>query len=403
MKMKKIEIGTLLLAMLFVCMVFVPAVSAQEENNYSITAKKAFEYANAHMIAFIATDTPNFEEWKGASIDPKPLELYDINDQKLFYQFSVYKNSNLIGRIDVCADKTLGASVNDIQFNPKPFKEAEAMKKSAEIAKKNYPNEEIKSTNMVVYSYPNIGAMTVVKDKSAGVEHRTFVDAYTLDVVPDKPANGTVFGVWSMYEKILKNGKDNNLKDWHKSDQLTKSIEQAATNKGVNINMPVTEENIKKISAGAAIMSTTSGKSLYIPVIGQENSYYCGPASCQMIGNYYGLTPLPSQTGIYNYEGGDIPYGLSDSDVRHWCRYILSMWNTVISPTCYNIDAVTEIDNDRPFFSLVPGHYRVCRGYRYLSGLFYLNIDNPLPIGSGSYVWERSDSTSEFERIYVRP
>lgn len=31
-----------------------------------------------------------------------------------------------------------------------------------------------------------------------------------------------------------------------KSDELTKSIEHAATIKGININMPVTEEDIKK-------------------------------------------------------------------------------------------------------------------------------------------------------------
>ena len=58
-------------------MALIPAVSAQKEDNYSVTAEKAFEHANAQMISFIATDT-DFEKWEGASIDPKPLELYDI-------------------------------------------------------------------------------------------------------------------------------------------------------------------------------------------------------------------------------------------------------------------------------------------------------------------------------------
>jgi len=39
-------------------------------------------------------------------------------------------------------------------------------------------------------------------------------------------------------------GKENNLKEWQKSDEITKSIEQAAANKVVNINAAVTEENI---------------------------------------------------------------------------------------------------------------------------------------------------------------
>jgi hypothetical protein len=95
--------------MLLVCTVLVPAISAQG-NDYSVTTEKAFEHANAQMIQFMATNTEGFENWAGASIDQKPLELYDINGKKLYYQFSVYKNNDLIGKIDVGADKTLGPS-----------------------------------------------------------------------------------------------------------------------------------------------------------------------------------------------------------------------------------------------------------------------------------------------------
>ncbi|WP_440946862.1 hypothetical protein ACSAZL_00780 [Methanosarcina sp. T3] len=57
------------------------------------------------MINYIATDAPYFENWTGASIDSKPLELYDPTGQKLYYQFSVYKDNKLIGIIDIGADK----------------------------------------------------------------------------------------------------------------------------------------------------------------------------------------------------------------------------------------------------------------------------------------------------------
>ena len=77
-------------------MILVPAVSAKEEKDYCVTAKEAFKHSNAHMINFIAADAPNFENWAGASIDPKPLELCDINGQKLFYQFSIYKERILV-------------------------------------------------------------------------------------------------------------------------------------------------------------------------------------------------------------------------------------------------------------------------------------------------------------------
>src|SRR5574344_606626 len=182
------KIGTrvLLLAVFLAAVALVPAVNAQNENDYSVTEEVAFEHANAQIINFISNDT-EFEEWKGASIDPKPLELYDPNGQKLYYQFSVYKNNSLIGRVDVGANKTLGQSIQVVEQTPVLYNITEAVNKSIETARNEYPDGEIKSTEVVVYCYPSIGAMTVIKDKASGDEHRIFVDAYTLEVIPDRP------------------------------------------------------------------------------------------------------------------------------------------------------------------------------------------------------------------------
>ncbi|WP_235270723.1 hypothetical protein [Methanosarcina mazei] len=50
MNRNKIGISILVLATLLVGMVLIPAVSAQKEDNYSVTAEEAFKHANAHMI-----------------------------------------------------------------------------------------------------------------------------------------------------------------------------------------------------------------------------------------------------------------------------------------------------------------------------------------------------------------
>jgi len=235
------KIGTrvLLLAVFLAAVALVPAVNAQNENDYSVTEEVAFEHANAQIINFIANDA-EFEEWKGASIDPKPLELYDPNGQKLYYQFSVYKNNSLIGRVDVGANKTLGQSIQVIEQTPVLYNINEAVNKSIETARNEYPEGEIKSTEVVVYCYPSIGAMTVIKDKASGDEHRIFVDAYTLEVIPDRPATETDPGIWSIFDRRLQNGVEENLKSWQASDQLTKSIEQEAASKGICISVPVT-------------------------------------------------------------------------------------------------------------------------------------------------------------------
>ena len=398
----KVGIGIFLLTMLF-GMTLIPAVSAQKEDTYSVTAKEAFKHADANMISFIAADAPNFEIWTGASIDPNPQELYDINGQKLFYQFSVYKEKKLIGTIDIFANKMLGNSFNDIAFDPEPYKAAESMKKSKEIAKNKYPTGEIKSTVLVVYSYPSIGAMTVVKDKTTGDEYRIFVDAYSLDEVQDKPATETELGVLSMYEMILVNGVEDNLKEWEKSDQLTKYIEQAAADKGFNIRAAVTENNIKKLCSDSVITSKRTSVKLGVPLRGQETDIYCGEASIQMISLYYRY-PTPSQTSIFDYffDPYDDPAGLNPSEIIEWAE---DKWGKMgsLTTSCTCTGVVNEINSNRPFYSMTYNHYRVCQGYLIQNGYYYMYINDPMPGGSnGTPKIERIGSGTEIKRIYVR-
>ncbi|HEY3362512.1 MAG TPA: C39 family peptidase [Methanosarcina sp.] len=408
----KFGTGILLLIMMLVIIALVPAVNAQG-NDYSVTAEKAFEHANAQIIQFMVTDTDGFGSWIGASIDSKPLELYDINGQKLFYQFSVYKNNKVIGRIYIGANKTLGQSVRLIELDPTPLKVAGAMKKAIETAKKNYSTGEIKSTIMVVYSYPKIGAMTVVKDKTTGVENRVFVDAYTLDVVPDKPANKTEPGVLSIYKNISKSKIDENLNKWQSSDELTKSIEQAATNQGVNIDLPVTEENIKKLSNTTTIGADTVQKTiitpayfaqkiLSVPVYSQSTTYYCQPASAQMIASYYGVSH--TQDYIYSKMGGVAPNGINNSQALVYYKSSsgLNKPKSYTTTSVYWGTGVSEIDNNRPFMSGTNDHARVCVGYQdngYLTS--YLRINDPAPPYIGGHAtWEAFGS--EVDRIYVK-
>jgi hypothetical protein len=146
--------------------------------------------------------------------------------------------------------------------------------------------------------------MTIVKDKTTGEEHRIFVDAYSLDVVIDKPATKTENGVYSIYEKISKDKIDENLKKWQSTDEFTKSVEQAATNEGININQTVTKEDIEKLSIDTTITATNVERDLGTPsVYLQATNYYCQPASAQMFTKFYRNTK-PSQDSIYNMMGG---------------------------------------------------------------------------------------------------
>ena len=295
----------------------------------------------------------------------------------------------------------MGHSVQLVELDSKPFDATEAMKKSIEIAKNEYPNGKIESTQLVVYDYPAIGAMTVVKDKTTGDEYRIFVDVYTLEVIPDEPATETKRGVWSIYEQRLKNGIDKNLKNWQESDNLTKSIEQAATNKGVNINVAVTEDNIKKFSGDTVTVATTIEEDLGSPTVYlQTKNYYCQPTSAQMLTKYYRGTK-PSQDSIYSMMGGVAPDGINNTQalVYYKASNGLNKPNAYSSSDVTFSKVVTEINNYRPFKSGTGTHARVCRGYKQVDSEQYLRICDPSPTSLGMAYWELIGS--ENNRIYV--
>ncbi|MFV8415395.1 C39 family peptidase [Methanosarcina mazei] len=308
---------------------------------------------------------------------------------------------------------------------------AEVMEKSIETAKAKYPTGKIVSTNMVVYDYPNVGAMTTVKDKTTGVEHRIFVDAYTLEEVQDKPATKTELGVWSMYEQVSKDKVDENLKDWQKSEQFTKKLEQEINDIGIDIGEPITEENIKKLGNklntsskvipspyNSTVMPTTTDSStkallsdstqvlLDVPLYGQEKNFYCVPATAKMIAAWHGYSY--TQDYIYQKMGGtngDV-IGIGPTKAEEWYKLSrseggLGATRSYKTTTLSFTKAMSEIDYYRPFNSITSSHCRACAGY----WVFYDSADDCLlindPWNGGTDYWEAVSGSPEGMRIYV--
>jgi hypothetical protein len=243
----------------FLIFAIVPAMGAESDDKYDVSIVNAFEHADAHVAYFSVTDALEFEDWKDAYIDPQPVEFYDINGKKLYYLFSVYDNKQLIGRIEVNANKTLGYSVQAFEFDPTPFDQNKAMDQSIKIANDNYPSGEIQSTQMVVYSYPKFGAMTLVSDKTTGDKHRVIVDAYSLELIPDKELTEEEPGIWSVYDNISEEEAGGNVAKWEEGAEIAQAMEKPFFGMQKGLRAPY--------------------KKLSVPLYGQEESYYCAPAT----------------------------------------------------------------------------------------------------------------------------
>ncbi len=192
------------------------------------------------------------------------------------------------------------------------------------------------------------------------------------------------------------------MKKWQKSDELTKSIEHAATIKGININMPVTEEDIKKLSDDTTIVGRSTSYYLDTTLYGQENDHYCAPACGQMIADYYDV--FHTQDYIYQKMGPGYTTGgnvINNNQLNYYKPSNgLNKPNSAYVTVFTFSQAVSEINNNRPFVSIRDSHSRVCSGYLSNYPEYLLAIDDPLPEDYGYSYMETFGS--EDYRVYVR-
>jgi len=403
--MKKIlAIG--IVAMLVLGVGLVAAINADEiENNY-VSKEKAREHATVTMLKFVLAGTPGLEDedWKGATINPEPLTIYDINGKKLFYQFSVEKDGATVGGIKTAASKVLGEPVRTIELTPRAWDSDIALKKAKEIAKKKYEGAEITSTTMVCYGYLKIGVMVKLRDPKTGKEQRLFIDASDYSIVPDRMPElelEGVPGVLSLYEGIPEEEWAQRISKWEARDQHVRDVIAKVHSAGIDISKYLSEKELETLRE--ALASPRSYKVLSgFHLFGQETSYYCAPATGQMIADYYDVSHTQdhiademgttagggtTMSGQLDYYTGNPPDCLDKS-------------GSYDDYDCTWEEAKDEIDANRPLKSGVPGHARACAGW-WSDGTNYLYIYDPLPVNEGEIRWEPWDNIEHTNYIYV--
>jgi hypothetical protein len=92
----KTGIGTLLLAMLLVCTVFVSAASAQDASLNTAEASKIVSVEQAEKVASysvkeISGSVSDLSNWKDATVKLSTV-YYDLNGKESAYSFNVIKN-----------------------------------------------------------------------------------------------------------------------------------------------------------------------------------------------------------------------------------------------------------------------------------------------------------------------
>jgi hypothetical protein len=303
-RMKTMKLGVLLLAFLLAAMVMVPMVNADDKqlgghsvisindnitSNY-VSISTAREHAIVAILDFSSKNLIN-QTWNGATVDPRPQLIYDMNGDILFYQFSAEKDGEKMGDILVSASKVLGVSVQKIS-DASTYDLKKSEDNARQLAKKNYPGFSIQATKIVAYSYPNMGIMVHLVNKTTNDDLDILFDAYSFQVIPlNNSLSKNESGAFSYYGSIPESSFPDNIAHWNKNDLQISEIKSKAQSSGIDLttlNSDATIQSMNQIIANSAtaVYDYDELPSSF-PRIDQGQTEWCQVATAWVITKYW--------------------------------------------------------------------------------------------------------------------
>jgi hypothetical protein len=321
-----------------------------DRGNFSVPLEKASVHAAvAKLEAAVMSARPlaeqegAFEEWLRASLG-KPLTLHDVNTKPLFYVFPVIREGDVVGKIWVSANELVGAAVPVIETGSRSgWLDVEDMQAAftrlEELAAEKYKDWEIVWLDVVVYTYPKIGAMAVVRNPKTQDERKLVVDVGNLemitdpkDVLPD-PEEGPIFGVgpWlSFLDEIPDDSFERRIVSWADDNEWANQMTSELQGAGIDLSnlgqVPLSEDQWR-IAKDVLFNLTTCDMWVAnrgLPAPGgvdqfcQQESYYCSVATASMIAAYYGVGH--SQTYIAKVTKSGATTGTDPKEMRKYYR-----------------------------------------------------------------------------------
>jgi hypothetical protein len=318
------------------------------------------------------------------TVGPDPLEVFDLSGVPLFYDFTLLADGEPAGHVRAAADRRVGAAVVALERRPRRWDAGEALSRAVDRAQADNPQAEVarESARVVCYSYPKLAVQVGSK----------LYDVASGEEVPVGGLSGQVSAI----------------------PYLTRFTDVAARVSAFEADAAALEEAAKAVTeipvilpiirfSGQVWLAPECQDILAVPLLGQITSYNCVPASAEMILDHYG----------WNYTQDEIAQAMGTTAANGTyynpgvVQGIATLTKNSMTPaepdTNWTRPAqwglmVGEIDANRPVFTQMPHHYRVCVGYSQILIMQFLHIHDPWPPNTnvcqgGADYWENWSGT----------
>jgi hypothetical protein len=358
--------------------------------------------------------------WGGSSLQTAATPIYDMNGDLLFYRIPAKRGAKREGYVDMAADESIGgpllATAIGVEWNQAALKrEAQA------AARRQRRGLRFTRTRFVAYSYPKIAVQFL-----NGREEVLMLELYSWEPVPTSRTRGrddlmpANFERWSLLDELPAPRKRANQRKLEaRIGQWNKVAERRVGRRFRHMEIeprrfePFVRRFQKVDQWEIHYSDRRDDHEVCYELRGQETNVWCVGASVQMLLDFYRYCytqdRLATELGLGTRRH---PNGLPYARVGDVVTVVEAMSSNaldcemIVGPTWTNFRS--ELRQNRPMISFVPGHSRTVAGYTksmlYLPGTLGfrgLLVYDPWPVDEGVITrWENFD-TQTYQYAYT--
>ena len=343
------------------------AVDVSFSQSIAVLASNHFSSLPLHGLSRLTETT----------VADQPLTLFDLNGQPLFYDYPLVSAGVTAGTIRTAANRKLGSPVISISHTPPGWTPEIALRLATENLHATDPSAVVHDRQLVVYAYPKVGIRLNYQPVPGKPAIKTQIfDAASGHAVADSKDKAHQFTQYSFLDSLRPAEVTARRKRFAEAEKRVQQLKasqpalfapirrlaQSAT------TVPQTNAFPLGVRQGSVLLSPYCPNSpIGLTHYSQITDYFCVDASAQMLMEHYGWNYTQNQiavamgTSVAN--GGTTGAGLTSGFASLTHNSLPLSFDSGATRGQQFQDAIDEISANRPLFTQVPHHYRVCVGY----------------------------------------
>jgi hypothetical protein len=327
---------------------------------------------------FVGTRLRGVDGIAGASLAEQPLTIYDLNGAPLFHDYALLAGSTTVGSIRCAANRRLGSPIISISHALPGWTPDAAVRMATESLHAMHPTARPVSTQLVCYAYPKIGLRVNYELPGKKGTQSEIFDASSGRPIGSSAESSNQFTRYSLLDRVPANDVTRRRSRFADSERQLDRLKQEHPHLfSTSVVKPAASAIFTPSKLSPFQMGTRQGQVLLSPYCpgsppglthyAQILDYFCVDASAQMLLEHYGYNYTQSEIavamGTTAAQGGTSGTGLTTGFTSLTNNTLILSFDNAVGRAQQFQDAMAEIDANRPLFTQVPHHYRVCMGY----------------------------------------